>query len=130
MGWRGMAIGGYLGSRLGGPLWAIGAVVGAALGHAVEKRMAAARRTAGRRRAAGAPRRERPDSLDAAYAVLGAHPSDDVAELKRKYREQAKMNHPDALRAQGVPEELVGKATERMSRINEAWAAIRAARGI
>lgn len=70
------------------------------------------------------------DSLANAYALLGASASDSVDELKRKYRELAKKSHPDALRAQGLPEEMIGKATERMSRINAAWATIREARGI
>ena len=70
------------------------------------------------------------DPLKDAYAVLGASANDSADELKRKYRELAKKNHPDALRAQGLPEEMVGKATERMSRINEAWAVIKEARGI
>ena len=70
------------------------------------------------------------DRLAEAYATLGASPSDKPEELRRKYRDLAKRNHPDALRAQGLPEEMVGKATARMSRINEAWAEIRAARGI
>ena len=70
------------------------------------------------------------DPLKDAYAVLGASANDSTDELKRKYRELAKKNHPDALRAQGLPEEMVGKATERMSRINEAWATIKEARGL
>ena len=70
------------------------------------------------------------DPLADAYAVLGASANDSADELKRKYRELAKRNHPDALRAQGLPEEMVGKATERMSRINAAWTTIREARGI
>ena len=70
------------------------------------------------------------DPLQEAYSVLGASADDGTDELKRKYRELAKKNHPDALRAQGLPEEMVGKATERMSRINEAWARIKEARGI
>ena len=70
------------------------------------------------------------DPLADAYAVIGAKANDGADELKRKYRELAKKNHPDALRAQGLPEEMVGKATERMSRINEAWAKIKEARGI
>ena len=70
------------------------------------------------------------DPLAEAYAVLGASANDSADELKRKYRELAKKNHPDALRAQGLPEEMVGKATERMSRINEAWAKIKEARGL
>ena len=70
------------------------------------------------------------DSLAEAYAIIGANPKDSADELKRKYRELAKKNHPDALRAQGLPEEMIGKATERMSRINEAWTRIKAARGL
>ena len=70
------------------------------------------------------------DPLAEAYAVLGASANDSAEELKGKYRELAKKNHPDALRAQGLPEEMVGKATERMSRINAAWATIKEARGI
>ena len=70
------------------------------------------------------------DPLAEAYAVLGVSANDSTDVMKRKYRELAKKNHPDALRAQGLPEEMVGKATERMSRINEAWARIKEARGI
>ena len=70
------------------------------------------------------------DRLAEAYATLGASQSDGADELRRKYRDLAKRNHPDSLRAQGLPEEMIGKATERMSRINEAWAEIRSARGI
>ena len=70
------------------------------------------------------------DPLADAYAVLGAKPTDDVESLRRRYRELAKKNHPDAMRAQGLPEEMVGKATERMSRINAAWGTIKEARGI
>ena len=70
------------------------------------------------------------DPLAEAYAVLGVSANDSTDVMKRKYRELAKKNHPDALRAQGLPEEMVGKATERMSRINEAWARIKEARGL
>ena len=70
------------------------------------------------------------DPLQEAYSIIGASADDGADVLKRKYRELAKKNHPDALRAQGLPEEMVGKATERMSRINEAWARIKEARGL
>ena len=86
----------------------------------------ASRRLGGRSSGRSASR----DPLKDAYAVLGASANDSTDELKRKYRELAKKNHPDALRAQGLPEEMVGKATERMSRINEAWAVIKEARGL
>lgn len=78
----------------------------------------------------GGPRTAPRDALADAYAVLGAKASDSADDLKRKYRELAKKNHPDALRAQGLPEEMVGKATERMTRINAAWTAIKEARGL
>ena len=77
----------------------------------------------------GAPNRSS-GGVEAAYAILGASAGDSDDELKRKYRELAKKNHPDALRAQGLPEAMVGKATERMSRINAAWAEIKEARGL
>jgi len=81
-----------------------------------------------RQRTGSAPASRHP--LEEAYAALGARASDDVETLKQKYRDLAKKNHPDALRAQGLPEEMIGKATERMSRINAAWATIREARGM
>ena len=85
---------------------------------------------ASRRLRSGGGEEPAANRLAEAYATLGASPSDGADELRRKYRDLAKRNHPDALRAQGLPEEMVGRATERMSRINEAWAEIRAARGM
>lgn len=70
------------------------------------------------------------DELADAYATLGVSPSASDADVKKAYRELAKKNHPDLLRAQGLPEELVGKATEKMGRINDAWSLIRERRGI
>ena len=69
-------------------------------------------------------------SLGEAYATLGCSPASSDAELKRAYREMAKQNHPDVLRARGVPEELVKKANERMARVNAAWTEIKRARGL
>ena len=70
------------------------------------------------------------DSLADAYEMLGASPKDDDATLKRKYRELAKKYHPDALRAQGLPDEMIGKANEKMAKINAAWSEIKSARGL
>ena len=69
-----------------------------------------------------APPRE---TLEDAYRQLGVSPSASDAEVKKAYHRMAKKYHPDTLRAQGLPEEMVGKATERMSKSNAAWAAIR-----
>ena len=82
------------------------------------------------RYAGDSSRRGSADSLQEAYALLGARAEDDVETLRSRYRELAKRHHPDSLLAQGLPKEMIDKATERMSRINEAWAAIRSARGI
>lgn len=85
------------------------------------------RQSGGSRRSAPPPPR---DPLKEAYELLGASPSDDPATLKRKYRDLAKKYHPDALRAQGLPEEMIGKANEKMAKINAAWSEIKSARGL
>ena len=127
MGLKGIAIGGVLGGILGhgSPL---GAILGALVGHQIEQRMAY-----GRRRYSAGPRRQQGrvrDPLLSAYSVLGARPSDSNGELTRRYRELAKRHHPDAMRAKGATEAEIARATDRMSRINAAWAEVRSARGI
>ena len=67
---------------------------------------------------------------DDPYMVLGVDPCVPDAELKRLYREIVRENHPDRHIAQGLPEEMVAIATERLAAINEAWETIRAERGI
>ena len=64
------------------------------------------------------------------YDILGCDSSATNDELRRAYRSQAKKHHPDLLRAQGLPEEMVARATEQMARINNAWEEIKRARGI
>ena len=50
--------------------------------------------------------------------------------MRKAYREKAKKLHPDLLRAQGLPEDLLAKANEQMARVNAAWDEIRRARGM
>ena len=69
-------------------------------------------------------------SLREAYELLGCTPASSDSELKKAYREMAKQNHPDVLRARGVPERLVKKANEKMARVNAAWSQIKRARGL
>ena len=64
------------------------------------------------------------------YDILGCDSDATDDELRRAYRAQAKKHHPDLLRAQGLPEEMVARATEQMARINNAWEEIKRARGI
>ena len=79
----------------------------------------------GRSRRSQQPRRST-DSLADAYATLGIPPSATFEEAKKAYREKAKQYHPDRLRAQGLPDGMIAKATERMAEINAAWDRIKA----
>lgn len=64
------------------------------------------------------------------YTELGCNSSSSDEDLKSAYRNLAKKWHPDVLRAQGMPESLMGRANERMARINAAWDKIKKARRI
>lgn len=55
------------------------------------------------------------------YMILGVEPDLSDAELKREYLKLVKENHPDALVARGVPEDLVRISEHRMAVINEAY---------
>ena len=78
----------------------------------------------GRGRSSSGPREADP------YEILGVKRSASDAELKKAYREKAKALHPDKLRAEGLSEELMGKANEQMARVNEAWSEIKKERNL
>lgn len=98
--------------------------------YARENRYARGARDRGRARGESHETPRAGNPLDEAYALLGVSPQASDAEVKAAYRNAAKRNHPDTLRAQGLPEALIGKANEKMARINEAWARIKEARGM
>lgn len=127
MTWKGIAIGGVLGGLVGRSPW--GVLLGAMIGHQINQRMARSRRR-GRPSGRAAAQDGGRDPLAQAYAMLGARPSDSSAEIVRKFRRLAKKHHPDVLRAKSRPEAEIKAATERMSRINAAWAMVKTARGI
>ena len=71
---------------------------------------------------------ERP--LAGCYAELevGSHVSNQ--EVTKAYRRQMSRHHPDKLVANGLPESMAQVAKEKTQRIQEAYEAIRAARGM
>ena len=63
------------------------------------------------------------------YEVLGVTSDDDEATIKKAYRKLIHENHPDKLIAQGLPQEFIDLANEKMAAINSAWDAIKKQRG-
>lgn len=61
---------------------------------------------------------------DDPYEVLGVPPTATKAEIRAKYRSLARDLHPDKHIAEGMPEEMVLIATERLARVNSAYAQI------
>ncbi len=64
------------------------------------------------------------------YSVLGVKREMTDDALKKAHRKLVRENHPDRLIAQGMPEEFVQVANERLAAINAALERIRAERGI
>ncbi len=68
-------------------------------------------------------------SIDEAYKILGASPSDDLSAIKKKYRALVKKHHPDIIQAQGADEHYIQDATRKIQEINEAYEVIKKAKG-
>lgn len=64
------------------------------------------------------------------YAVLGVSESDGDDKIKAAYRKLTIENHPDKLMAEGMPEEFIDIANEKMAAINAAYDQIKKSRGI
>ena len=69
------------------------------------------------------------DSSDP-YKILGVERTISDDDLKRAYRALVRENHPDKLIAEGLPEELVELANEKLAAINDAYDQISADRGL
>jgi DnaJ like chaperone protein len=67
-------------------------------------------------------------SLEEAYRVLETNPGASDAEVVKAYRRQLSRHHPDKLKANGLPESMLGHAKQRTQQIIEAYELIRARR--
>jgi len=63
------------------------------------------------------------------YTVLGVARDADEAAIKTAYRKQVRENHPDRLIAQGLPQEFIDLANEKLATLNGAYERIRQQRG-
>jgi len=63
------------------------------------------------------------------YIILGVERDADEAAIKAAYRKQVRENHPDRLIAQGLPQEFIDLATEKLATLNGAYERIRQQRG-
>ncbi|MBL6931093.1 MAG: TerB family tellurite resistance protein [Rhodospirillales bacterium] len=64
------------------------------------------------------------------YKVLGVDPDATDADVKKAYRKLLVVNHPDKLIAQGLPQEFIDLANEKMAAINAAYDTIKKQRGM
>jgi len=64
------------------------------------------------------------------YTVLGVTPDISDDELRRHWKMLVRTNHPDKLIADGMPEEFITGATDRLAKINAAYDIIAAQRGL
>jgi len=64
------------------------------------------------------------------WDVLGVDPAIDDDALRRHWKALVRDNHPDRLIADGMPEEFITAATERLARINAAFDSMARARGM
>jgi hypothetical protein len=136
--WKGILFGAFIGFLVGKGRWT-GVLLGAFVGYNIERelkrRKISAARFAGEafaRQAAsqrnGGRRSSLSDPLADAYAIFGLKSSASDEALKHAYRTLAKKYHPDALRAKGMSDDVVKKATDSMAKVNAAWQLIEKAR--
>ena len=64
------------------------------------------------------------------YEVLGVSQDSTDAEIKKAYRKLIREHHPDTLIAQGLPQEFVDMANEKVAQINNAYDSIQKVRAL
>lgn len=83
------------------------------------------RRTQGSHRQ---PQYSEQNSLADAYKILGAKESDDDKTIKRAYKKQMSLHHPDKLSAKGLPEQALEMAKSKTQDIQAAYELIKSNR--
>ncbi|MEJ2470449.1 MAG: TerB family tellurite resistance protein [Desulfuromonadales bacterium] len=74
-------------------------------------------------------RRQFVNDLSHHYAVLGLADNADMAQVKKAYRKLVSEYHPDKVIAKGLPEDFIKFAEEKFREVNEAYEAIKKAKG-
>ncbi|MEE8445925.1 MAG: DnaJ domain-containing protein, partial [Alphaproteobacteria bacterium] len=64
------------------------------------------------------------------YVILGVTRAASDDEIKAAYRKLIRENHPDTLVAQGLPQEFLDLANEKMATINAAYDRVEKERGM
>ena len=72
---------------------------------------------------------EKPENADP-YRILGVERTITDEALKAAYRKLVRENHPDRLMAEGMPEEFVELANQKLAAINGAYDRVMAERGM
>ena len=70
------------------------------------------------------------EQIQQAYSVLECAPSSSDSEVVKAYRRQLSRNHPDKLKANGLPDSMIEHAKQRTQQIIEAYELIKEKRGI
>ncbi len=65
-----------------------------------------------------------------AYAILGVSREMTDGEIKAAYRKLIRENHPDKLVSEGLPQEFIDQANDKMAAINAAYDTIEKERGM
>ena len=64
------------------------------------------------------------------YGILGVAPDASDEQIRTTYRKLVRENHPDRLIAQGMPQEFIDLANEKLAKINAAYDRVAKDRGL